>query len=287
MSAFEKRIGDLFFLKIPFGPVTTGVTLIDGVEKILIDSGPGDREADEILLPALKERGIDPEQITLLCTHTHGDHVGGHARLREKGVRKILCCEASAPKLADPLPYAAATRSRFPGYSPAPQTFLRPVRADALLRDGDRVAGRLRLVLTPGHDDDSVAWFDEKTGVLITGDSLQGNGTVCQGIGFYKSLPDYRSSLDKIAPLSAKAILCGHDFDGIGGFAEGKKAVAEALDTCRERVETYGRFVRAHRGEDPARIAEELIRKEGCGTPPHLFMALYTVTEHLKEIDHE
>ncbi|MBP5288417.1 MAG: MBL fold metallo-hydrolase [Clostridia bacterium] len=285
MPAFTKLTGDVFFLKVPFGPVDTCPVLIDGAEKVLIDSGPGEKETDEILIPALRERGIGPKDLTLLCTHTHGDHVGGHARLRELGAGRILCIEASAPKLTDPLPYATATRSRFPEHSPKPGTGLKPVHPDAVLRDGDLVAGRLRLIATPGHDDDSVCWLDEETGVLITGDSIQGNGTICQGIGFYKSLPAYRSTLEKLETFHASAILCGHDYDGIGLYVSGKKEVERALQYCRERVDVYKRFVIEHQAEDPADIAKALIEKEGCGMPPMLFMALYTVTEHLKELN--
>ena len=35
---------------------------------------------------------------------------------------------------------------------------------------------------------------------------------------------------------------------------------------------------------DPGEIAVKLINEVGCGMPENLFLALYTVTEHLKEI---
>ncbi len=285
MAEFERIANGVSFLKIPFGPVFTGVALIEGDVPILIDSGAAASDVDGILLPALAKAGVDPRKAILTCTHTHGDHTGGFARLRETGIGEIVCFEGSKPKIEDPVPYAVATRTRFPAYSPAPQTHLRPVRVDKTLKDGEKLGGRLRLIHTPGHDDDCVCFFDEKTGILFTGDSLQANGTPAQGIGFYKSLPDYRRTLEKIAALPLKAIQCGHDYDGIGCFIAGEEAAARALRFCRGRVETYGAFVAAHRGEDPAAIAEKLIEKEGCGKPPHLFMALYTVTEHLKEVE--
>lgn len=284
MPAFEKLSRDVFYIKIPFGPVFTGCTLINGDEKILIDSGASAQDVDEILLPALEDKGIKPGDLTLLCTHTHGDHVGGHARLREMGVGRILCCEASAPKLKDPLPYAVATRSRFPDYSPKTGAGMKPVTPDGVLKDGEMVAGRLKMICSPGHDNDCVCFLDEQTGLLITGDSLQANGTICQGIGFYKSLPDYRATLEKMSALPVKAILCGHDYDGIGWYIEGENAVAEAFGYCKKRIEVYGSFIASHSDEDPAVIAEKLIKSVGCGMPPHLFMALYTVTEHLKEV---
>ncbi|MBP5289202.1 MAG: MBL fold metallo-hydrolase, partial [Clostridia bacterium] len=175
-------------------------------------------------------------------------------------------------------------RSRFPEHSPKASGGMKPTVPDGVLKDGEKVAQRLKLITSPGHDNDCVCFLDEETGLLITGDSLQGNGTICQGIGFYKSLPDYRATLDKLSSLPVKAILCGHDYDGIGCYIEGKEATEKTFDYCKKRIDVYGSFVSSHRNEDPPLIAEELIKKEGCGMPPHLFMALYTVTEHLKEV---
>ena len=52
------------------------------------------------------------------------------------------------------------------------------------------------------------------------------------------------------------------------------------------RVAVYDAFVRANREKDPVTLAQALIDTHGCGQPEHLFMALYTVTEHRKEIEH-
>ena len=155
---------------------------------------------------------------------------------------------------------------------------------DLVLGDGDCLGSRLQLIHTPGHDNDCVCWYDRLTRTVITGDSLQANGTICQGVGFYKSLPDYRYTLERLSGMDIDNILCGHDYDGIGYRMTGKEAVREALDYCRSRVDAYGTFIRTHAELDAPEIARRLIDAEGCGTPERLFMALYTVTEHLKEI---
>ena len=36
--------------------------------------------------------------------------------------------------------------------------------------------------------------------------------------------------------------------------------------------------------EEPVTLAKRLIRDEGCGMPEKLFLALHTVSEHLKEV---
>ena len=182
--------------------------------------------------------------------------------------------------MEDPVPFAIATRTRFPAFSPAPQSSLQGVAVDMELNDGDILAHRLQLIHTPGHDDDCVCWLDLPTGTLITGDSLQANGTICQGVGFYKSLPDYLHTLGKLQQLPIKNILCGHDYEGIGYWITDPAA---ALAYCRQRVDTYGTFIQTCKQEPLAVIAEKLIKTHGCGMPERLFMALYTVTEHLME----
>ena len=279
MEQFEKIAENLYLLKVPFGPVWTGVVLLTGKENILIDSAATDTDVEEIVLPALKAMGI--EQIHyLINTHSHGDHIGGNFRLRQLLDFKVAAYAGAAPKVEDPVPYAIATRTKFPAYSPAPQSFLKGVQVDVILQDGQVLADRLQVLHTPGHDDDCVCLLDLPTGTLITGDSLQGNGTICQGVGFYKSLSGYLYTLDTLEKVNIKTILCGHDYDGIGYISSEPE---KTLAYCRSRVDAYGTFIENHKHEAPAAIAESLIETQGCGMPERLFMALYTVTEHLTE----
>lgn len=284
MERFCEVFPGVYLLKVPFGPVWTGVVLITGKENVLIDSGAVDADVDGCIVPALKEMGLGLQDVRFLInTHSHGDHIGGNYRLRQLGKFKLAAYEGTAPKVEDPVPYAIATRTKFPEYSPAPQSFLKGVKVDVMLKDGEILADRLQVLHTPGHDNDCICLLDLPTKTLITGDSLQGNGTICQGVGFYKSLPDYLYTLDKLEKMDIKNILCGHDYDGIGYLIEGRENVKKALSYCRSRVDTYGKFVKAHQHEEPAKIAEALIETHGCGMPERLFMALYTVTEHLTE----
>ena len=284
MEQFHLLAKDMYLLKVPFGPVWTGVVLLRGEKNILIDSSATAKDVDTCLIPALEALGLGIGDIDFLVnTHSHGDHIGGHARLRQLGSFRVVSYSGSKPKVETPVPYAIATRTRFPAYSPAPQSYLEGVPVDLTLEDGEVLADRLQLIHTPGHDDDCVCWLDLPTGTLITGDSLQANGTVCQGVGFYKSLPGYLHTLDKLEALPLRNILCGHDYEGIGYWMEGPDQVRTALAYCRERVAVYDRFIRESKEEDPAVIAKQLIDTLGCGMPDHLFMALYTVTQHLQQ----
>jgi glyoxylase-like metal-dependent hydrolase (beta-lactamase superfamily II) len=224
----------------------------------------------------------------LLNTHSHGDHIGGHARLTNLANLKVAAHKSSAPKVADPVPYAIETRTKFPEHSPAPQCYLQGVQVDRVLEDGEIIAGRLQVIHTPGHDDDCVCWYDLQTKTLITGDSLQGNGTPAQGVGFYKNLTEYLASVRKLQQLPIDNIICGHDYDEIGWNISGAEAVSKALQCCEDAVARYHNFIlQQHRAgmSDSVELALALIRKHGCAMPEKLFLALYTVTQHLEKIN--
>lgn len=291
MQEFVKVLPGIHLLKVPFGPVWTGVILLTGEKNILIDTAAKDTDVDGCIVPALNAMGLNVSDIDYLVnTHCHGDHIGGNFRLRQLGDFQVAAFELAAPKISDPVPYAIQTRTKFPAHSPAPQSFLQGIPVDIVLKDGDILADRLRLIHTPGHDNDCVCWYDIPTKTIITGDSLQANGTICQGVGFYKSLSDYEYTLNRLVDMDIENILCGHDYEGLGYLITGKENVDAALATCKNYVSDYEGDIRKcleNGMNDPAQIAEWLIDHRGCGRPEHLFMALYTVTEHIHQINYK
>ena len=289
MTTFEEILPGTYLLRVPFGPVWTGIVLVRGQKNILIDSSH--LEPEEYLLPALDELGMKPGDIDwLLNTHVHGDHIGGHHALVTKYGLKTATLDSAADALRDPVKVAIRVRTRFPQNSPPPQSYLKGVEPDRLLAEGELLEGRFRALATPGHDDDCLVWIDTETGTAFTGDSLQANGTVCQGVAFYRDLAAYRQTLEKVSAEPLNNIVCGHDYDGIGSVVTGRAAVADALRFCSERVKVYGARIAAYVKEgvpveeEPVTLAKRLIRDEGCGMPEKLFLALHTVSEHLKEV---
>ena len=315
--SFEEVLPGTYLLKVPFGPVWTGIVLVKyvsgasrpGAETadagrvgyVLIDSSHLDPEP--YLIPALAELGLKPGDIDwLLNTHVHGDHIGGHHALVTKYGLKTCTLDSAADALRDPVKVAVRVRTRFPKNSPAPQSYLKGVEPDKVLKEGELLEGRFMAIATPGHDDDCLTWIDTVTGTAFTGDSLQANGTPTQGVGFYRDLPAYRRTLAKLAALVPGAsrpgienIVCGHFYDGIGDVIRGRDEVAKALAYCEERVALYGRKLQdfvsgVGEGADATDeavlvpLALKLIGEVGCGMPESLFLALHTVSEHLKEI---
>lgn len=88
----------------------------------------------------------------LLNSHAHYDHAGGLAELKELAGAKLMATEADAELLA---------RGGKDDFQWGDKYSYKPVKADRVLRDGDRVElGEVRLTarLTPGHTKGSTTW---------------------------------------------------------------------------------------------------------------------------------
>jgi len=171
-------------------PYTSTNTVIYGNKSFLvIDPGTSDKDQQEILRRQITQR-IDEGRkfLGVGLTHHHGDHVKSAVFLKSHFDIKIM---------AHP---NAAQRLKFP--------------VDHLISDGEIVLQENDLALTalytPGHADDHVVFFDDKTGILIAGDMITDRGTVLipPPTG---SLKSYLESLDKLTRLSTlKMIIPAH-----------------------------------------------------------------------------
>jgi metallo-beta-lactamase class B len=88
----------------------------------------------------------------LINSHAHFDHAGGLAELKELTGAKLMATEADAELLE---------RGGKDDFQWGDQYAYRPVKADRVLRDGDRVElGEVTLTarLTPGHTKGSTTW---------------------------------------------------------------------------------------------------------------------------------
>lgn len=285
---FQKAAENIYLLESPLGSLWSGIVLIDGQEKILIDSGDNAEVIDESLIPALEKLGYSLNDISWLChTHCHGDHVGGTHRLVELSGIKVAAYEAAVPKLKNPLKYSKQIRAVYPEHSPNPPAVLLGTDPDLILKDGEMLAERLQVIATPGHDTECVCFYEPKTKTLITGDSLQGNGTITQGIALYMDLEQYRCSLKQLMELDIETIISGHPYLYCGSAAYGKEEAKKYLNRCAEIVDIYDAFVKEQIKNgvtDSVLIAEGLIEHMGNTRPNFLFLPLYTVDAHRKAL---
>jgi metallo-beta-lactamase class B len=129
----------------------TSFLIVTPAGHILLDSGLA--ETVPLIRRNIARLGFRMGDIKILInSHAHYDHAGGLALLKEETGARLLASEADAALLA------AGGRGDFHF---GDRLAYAPVRADRVLRDGDRAElGGVKLVarLTPGHTKGSTTW---------------------------------------------------------------------------------------------------------------------------------
>ncbi|MFZ0544962.1 MAG: MBL fold metallo-hydrolase [Candidatus Promineifilaceae bacterium] len=136
----------------------------------VIDSGMGGN--GKKILEAAESIGLPITTITL--THAHGDHAGSLDELSG------LLPDADVVLNSRTADFLQGKRDLLPD---EPQVPLRggwvdaTAKADRLLKPGEML-GSLRLVASPGHTPEHIAFYDERDGSLIAGDAYQTQGGI-------------------------------------------------------------------------------------------------------------
>lgn len=111
---------------------------------VLFDALNNEAEARDILVPAMQAMGLDPARIRyVVITHSHGDHYGGAAWLRDTYGARLVSSELDWAAME-----AMQASGNVPGRFPPP-----PAR-DMTIADGDTLelgGTRLQFFVTPGH----------------------------------------------------------------------------------------------------------------------------------------
>lgn len=199
------------------------------------------------VLAALRERGRERLDL-ILCTHHHGDHVGGVAGLK-----------------------AAFPDARVVGPS---REAARIPKLDQGVAQGDEVAfggTRLRVLDTPGHTNGHVSLHDPESSALFCGDTLfaLGCGRLLEG-----DAPTMWRSLQKLAALPDDTrAYCGHE------YTQSNARFALSVDphnaALKERAAAIDRARSAGRPTVPSTIGEER------ATNPFLRVADPAIRAHL------
>jgi len=197
-------------------PFDCHIYLVDGGSELgLVDVGAGMGAAE--VIANVRRAGFDPARIRrLLCTHAHGDHAGGAARMRALLPDASLSTSrevADLVRAGDEAGTSVAV-AKTAGIYP-PDYRLEPCPVDGELAGGDRVAiGDLVLecIETPGHARGHLSFLLEHDGrrSLFGGDVVFHGGTILLQNIHDCSLEAIVESLRALRGLAIDALFPGH-----------------------------------------------------------------------------
>ena len=256
---------------------------------------------DAVLGSELAAAGIAPGDIgELILTHGHPDHQGGSRTIQAVTGATITAPLDDATWVEDPERQWRELWDGYPGVvdmNPLRDVLVGmcggAVRVDRLLRDGDEIElgdHRLRVIQTRGHSRGHVAYLDEATGCLFSGDVVQGRGTGNSSGGdviapMYQDVVDYRAGLRRLLETPFEHLCAAHKdvTDAAGG-----RAIIEASLAFADEVDRLVRdAVAGNDGAIPAReVAARIGRLAGCMTPVNM-QTVTTALAHLTELARE
>lgn len=206
---------------------------------VLIDGGLP--ESAPLIASNIERLGFKLSDVRyLLINHSHFDHSGGLAELKQRSGATLV---ASAGDRADLEAGRSIGRPELDGFP--------PVKVDRVVSDGETLRiGRIVLTahLTPGHTRGCTSWsMDGPTGTVLFACSLTVAGQKLTGDPAYpQAAADFRRSFAKLRSLKADYFLNFHPefFD-----LEGKRARLSAgeADPFRDPEELGRQVERAER----------------------------------------
>jgi glyoxylase-like metal-dependent hydrolase (beta-lactamase superfamily II) len=197
-------------------PYDCHIYLLDGGSELaLIDVGAG--MGAEQVVENVRRAGFDPARVRhILCTHAHGDHAGGAARMRELLPDASLAIGRDAAELVRTGDEQGTSIgvAKAAGIYPADYE-LQPCPVDRELGEEDAISvGGLRLVCieTPGHAAGHLAFQLEHAGrrSLFSGDLVFHGGTILLQNTHDCRVEQVSASLRKLRGLGVDALFPGH-----------------------------------------------------------------------------
>lgn len=182
------------------------ILFFDGDDATLIDSGYVTHAEQTVDLVG---HALDGRKLTrLINTHSHSDHIGGNAALKDAFDCEIIVPAGLHAAIADWDENALLL-------SPLGQQGAR-FQHDALISDGNEVEmGGLnwQALAVPGHDMEALAYYNPEKRILISGDALWENGfgvIFPELLGEADGLAYTRTTLEMLARLPIDTVIPGH-----------------------------------------------------------------------------
>jgi glyoxylase-like metal-dependent hydrolase (beta-lactamase superfamily II) len=231
---------------------------LEGDHLALIDTGCVDAP-ERFIGPALKEQRLDLKDVQLILnTHGHFDHAGGNSRVVAASACEVWLPDRDAAIAGDldlqfreyyledyqftgRMHMAESARADWKKLG-EPSPVNRRLEAGDVLSLGHGID--LRAVPTPGHTPGSVCYYREREGLLFTGDSIAGGGSLPGGLPLIYLLRDYERSMDLVEALDINALCLGHHYTSLSLPRESVKFGQMAKRFIQESRE-IGRLIAA------------------------------------------
>ena len=174
------------------GPISTNAIVISSNgEAVIVDPAPGSAER---IVEHVKELKV----LSIILTHTHWDHIGDCAEIKEKLNVPVFVHKEDAGNLVEP------GVDGLPMFAP-----IRAVKPDGFLEDGQKImVGGLTLVVmhTPGHAPGHCSFYCETEKFLVSGDHVF-RGSI-GNLGLPTGEPDRMwDSIDRVAKLPPDTVI--------------------------------------------------------------------------------
>jgi len=238
---------DVFVIRQPIGLITTTIVVLVGEELAIVDTGLGD-SAQSLIFPFLKQIGREPKDIKMVVnTHCHFDHIGGNKDILEASSAELAAHRADAPWIEDIARQRREIWERFGELHPIPEIpkekelgcpVKRVLKGGEKLKLGNR---EFEVIHFPGHSPGCICLYDEAGGLLISGDSIQGQGHRAAPCPMVSDLKGYAEALKLISTRRIMCLVAGHQFMPFGSspILEGK----EAMQLVAESARTISRYI--------------------------------------------
>jgi glyoxylase-like metal-dependent hydrolase (beta-lactamase superfamily II) len=196
------------------------VYLIDGDELALIDTGTRASTSTERIIATVRELGREPRDIRhILVTHSHPDHCGGLAALKQlTGAASYMHPLAAAVVRGDetgtPLRATPGLLNKIicRTFIPRPPWNIPPTHVEHEILDGDiiPVGGGIRAIHVPGHSSGQLAFHIMRGGGVLLAADAATNMTRLDLMPCCENLETARRSLEKLAGFRFEVAAFGH-----------------------------------------------------------------------------
>lgn len=239
---------------------------------LIIDTGFRCDECKEVLTAGLNEAGWDPKKTDVYLTHLHSDHTGLAFEICGPG-RNIYISSTDQKYMIRNLRGEEQTdkQTRFlqDGFTlemlqelsvKNPAWIYKPkgdLTAIPTVEDGDVLKVgeyELKVIVTPGHTPGNTMLWEEKHGLMFTGDNILFDITpnITSWPGQADSLGDYLDSLRRVRSYPVKLALPAHRMTGDYAaridalLAHHEARLAEALKVIKENPGSNAHTIAGH-----------------------------------------